>query len=268
MPQALGYGAPNFYQKLGALVERFDPISLAEMDAVALLNRVDLKYILTPEDLLGALEPIVAHYRVLSVAEVRLSRYQTLYFDTPEFSFYHQHHNGNQNRHKVRFRRYVDSDMAFLEIKHKDNKGRTKKKRLRVPAITGTFDHKMHQFLSNTLRIDPERLAAKLWNDFVRVTLVSKQTVERLTLDLELRFDAGEQIRHLSGLAIAEVKQEDFSRHSHFVQQMRRLRTHQLSFSKYCIGAALHFPGLKQNNFKATFLYMHKIGAIALSETS
>jgi hypothetical protein len=267
MSQAPTHAAPDFYQQLGALVERFDPISLAEMDAVALLNRVDLKYMLTLQDLLGALETIVPYYRILSVAQVRLNRYQTLYFDTPEFSLYRQHHNGSQNRHKVRFRRYVDSDLAFLEIKHKDNKDRTQKKRLRVLAITDTFDDKMRQFLSNALLIDPARLEAKLWNHFIRITLVSKQTIERLTLDLDLRFDAGTQIRYMSGLAIAEVKQEHLSRQSCFVQQMRRLCVYPLNFSKYCIGAALHFPSLKQNNFKPVFLRMRKLGSAALPET-
>src|SRR5690606_31532923 len=136
---------------------------------------------------------------------------------------------------------------------------------LRVPDITDTFNDGMVRFLSNTVTMDKEKLEAKLWNQFVRITLVSKQNIERLTLDLDLSFGAGMETRRLPGLAIAEVKQEGYSRQSHFVQQMHMVRAHQMSFSKYCIGAAMHYPHLKQNNFKPIFLRMHKLGVNALS---
>ena len=45
----------------------------------------------------------------------------------------------------------------------------------------------------------------KLFNTFQRITLVSKHSVERLTLDIDLSFQAGGTHAALPGIAIAEV---------------------------------------------------------------
>ena len=46
--------------------------------------------------------------------------------------------------------------------------------------------------------------------------------------------------------AIAEVKQDGVDRASGFMQQMHGMALHPTSFSKYCIGVALLFPGRGQ----------------------
>lgn len=253
---------------ISAVVEQFDPISLQEMDAVALLNRVDVKYILTPAQLLAALAPLRATYRVLDVSEVRLNRYQTLYLDTPEFGLYRDHHNGSQNRYKVRFRTYVDSNLTFFEVKWKNNKGRTLKSRLRVAQPQPQLDSALDEFLATVLPAATPALEAKLWNSFTRITLVNTAQIERLTLDFDLWFAAGGRTTQVPNLVIAEVKQTGFSRHSEFIRRMHSVRAEQMSFSKYCIGAALHYPLLKQNNFKPAFLRLRKLGATPLSSTA
>jgi hypothetical protein len=245
---------------INATVEQFDPISLREMDAVALLNRVDVKYILTPEQLLAALAPLRHSYRVLNVEEVRLNRYQTLYFDTPEFDLYRVHHNGSQSRYKVRFRTYMDSGLTFFEVKAKNNKGRTLKSRLRVPQPQPQLDETFEEFLQTVLNRPTPTLEAKLWNSFTRVTLVSTTQVERLTIDFDLSFAGGERTTRVPNLVIAEVKQNGFTRRSEFVHRMHSVHADQMGFSKYCIGAALHYPHLKQNNFKPIFLRLRKMG--------
>ena len=50
--------------------------------------------------------------------------------------FYNDHHNQRVNRHKIRFREYVDSGLIYLEVKCKTNKGKTVKKRLKVDKIS------------------------------------------------------------------------------------------------------------------------------------
>jgi hypothetical protein len=257
----------NAYPAIAAIADQFAPISLAEMDAVALLSRVDQKYILTSVQVGQVLQRLTDHYWILEVAQTRLQHYYTLYFDTATFTLYQQHHNGGQNRHKVRFRQYVDSQQVFLEVKSKTNKGRTLKTRQHVAAVTPELEPAMQAFVAAALPIATPALEPKLWNRFVRLTLVSKQHIERLTLDLNLSFGVGRQSCAFSHLAIAEVKQESAGRQSAFVQQMRALHALELNFSKYCIGAALHYPHLKQNNFKPVFLYMQKLGAAALSST-
>lgn len=252
---------------LAALLDQFAPISLQEMDAVALLNRVDIKFILTPEQLVDALTPLAPHYRVLSVAGIRLNRYHTLYFDTPEFGLYRIHHSGRQVRYKVRFRSYVDSNLTYFEVKQKDNKGRTLKSRQRVASLTSRIDDPLAQFLHDSLHHPAPPLEAKLGNHFVRVTLVSNQHIERLTLDFDLSFVCPQRITTAPRLAIAEVKQEGFSRQSQFLHRMRAVHAQEMGFSKYCIGAATLYPHLKQNNFKPIFLRLHKLGAAPMSAT-
>ena len=104
-PQSLPAG-------LAALVQKFAPITLKEMDAVALLNRIDTKFVLTNRQLLDALAAVQQDYRVLSVNGQRLNHYRTLYFDTPDFDLYRLHVNGRADRYKVRTREYTDSSEA------------------------------------------------------------------------------------------------------------------------------------------------------------
>ena len=116
-------------------ISLFEPISLSEMDSVKLMNRSDTKFVFSNQTLLQTLPKLQGYYRVLEIENIRLSSYQSLYYDTEDFQFYHQHHNGKTNRNKVRYREYIDSGISFLEIKHKNNKGKTIKKRIPVNAI-------------------------------------------------------------------------------------------------------------------------------------
>ena len=43
-------------------------------------------------------------------------------------NFFLDHHNRRVNRNKIRFREYVGSNLTFLEVKTKNNKGKTIKK--------------------------------------------------------------------------------------------------------------------------------------------
>ena len=82
----------------GNFLKSYAPISLREMEAVALLRRIDTKYVLHIRQLIQALDNLKDRYRVLEVQKCRLNRYHNLYFDTPEFELYHQHHNQQRNR--------------------------------------------------------------------------------------------------------------------------------------------------------------------------
>ena len=116
--------------RLETLAEGFDPISLKDMDSVALLNRIDTKFVMTSAQLLNALAAVQKDYRVLSVQGQRLNHYRTLYFDTPNFELYNLHVNGRADLYKVRSREYTDTHLSFLEVKHKTPKDRTIKDRI------------------------------------------------------------------------------------------------------------------------------------------
>jgi len=241
------------------VLRRFMPISLTQMRNVALLRRVDTKYVLNEAQLYQALTRLTADYDVLEIEGRRLHCYRTLYFDTPDFALYRQHHDGRRDRYKVRSRVYVDSDLAFLEVKRKTNKNVTVKSRLQTPEVVTQIDAQTDGFLHTHFPQATEALEPQLWNSFYRITLVSKHSIERLTVDIDLSFQAGGTRVPLPGVAIAEVKQEAFSLRSEFVGQMRVLGVRAMSFSKYCIGVSLLYDQVKRNNFKPQWLYIDKI---------
>lgn len=244
---------------LEALLQRFDPITLAEMDRVRLMNRVDTKYVMGLSQLTRALAAVVGDYRVLEVGTIRLNQYQTVYFDTPDFALYHQHHNGLASRYKVRERKYVDTDLAFLEVKHKTNRGRTIKSRMQIPDVEMRFRGQATCFVDETTPLDDEDLEPKLWNEYLRMTLVSKRRDERLTLDIDLTFGWEGDWLTVPGIAIAEVKQPRFTQDSDFIRQMRRMGVRPTGFSKYCVGASLLYDDLKANNFKRHVRLLQKV---------
>ena len=127
----------TFAETLG----RLGTITLSEMDSVRLLNRIDTKYVTTAGRLAEVLSDAAeAGYRALRTAGGQLSGYDSVYFDTPDLKMFMDHRNRRLRRQKVRTRVYVESGDAFLEIKRKDNKGRTSKKRIPVnPSETGDF---------------------------------------------------------------------------------------------------------------------------------
>ena len=47
------------------------------------------------------------------------NKYQTVYFDTPDFKNFHDHRCGKLPREKFRWRKYGDSEDEFLEKKRK-----------------------------------------------------------------------------------------------------------------------------------------------------
>lgn len=241
------------------LLATFDPIDLAQMDAVALLDRTDTKVVLRTSQLYTMLAALSAEYQVLDIDGVRLHPYQTLYFDTDGFAMYLRHHAGRPVRYKVRSRQYVDSRRSFLEVKVKTNKDRTSKQRIKTDGLITEFTPEASSFVGATLPLDAQSLEPKLWNSFSRITLVSKHEPERLTLDLDLSFDDGRQRINLPGLAIAEVKQEGINRQSDFLRQMRAMALRTTGFSKYCIGVAMLYPAVKHNNFKDKLRLVEKL---------
>jgi hypothetical protein len=233
-----------------ALLQGFDTIRLSEMGHVALPRRTETKYVLSEEQLFRALAHLTDHYRILEVDGRRLQRYRTLYFDTQSLALYRQHHDGWRNRYKVRERAYADSDLTFLEIKHKVDANTTVKSRMRTRELSAQIAREAEPFLHAHYPYQVSELESKLLNAFQRITLVSKHSVERLTVDVGLRFSWNGVRASLPGIAIAEVKQDGFSIDSAFVRQMRALGVRATGFSKYCIGVSMLYPEVKHNRFK------------------
>ena len=230
-----------------------DPISLNEMDSVKLMNRTDTKFLFTVEEFDKIMEEIHQYYRILEVEGQRLNRYKTLYYDTAGLTLYLAHHNGHLNRYKVRHRTYVESRTGFLEVKFKNNKGRTIKSRVKEPEPRILWEGDSEKFLCKTQPFSPDILVPTIWVNYGRYTLVHRTEAERLTIDTNLEFVKDSVTKKLVGLVIAEVKQ-DKRKSSPFLKMMRKYHIREGGMSKYCMGVALTHNGIKKNNFKEKLL--------------
>ena len=245
--------------RLLSVVKGFAPISLDEMDAVALLNRTDTKFVMSTEQLVSALSALQSAYRILSINGQRLNHYRTLYFDTPDFELYNLHVNGRANRYKVRSREYTDSALSFLEVKHKTSKERTIKNRISTDEPVMEMTLEAENWLSGVFPYDSKELEPKLWNTFTRITLVNIQHRERVTLDVNLAFSMSYRFARLDGVAIAEVKMDSGNQDSPFLAQMQKQRIRAQGFSKYCIGASMLYDQVKKNALKPKMLWIEKM---------
>lgn len=251
---------------LEGLTAGFAPISLKQMESVALLNRIDTKFLMPAEQMASALEALQDDYLMLAVDGRRLNHYRTLYFDTPDFRLYNAHVNGRAERYKVRSREYADSQLSFLEVKHKTRKGRTIKERLSTAQPVMQLTPDIEYWLRDVLPMDGGLLEPKLWNTFTRMTLVSKRCCERVTLDVDLAFYAAGDIAELDSVAIAEVKMDAGHAASPFLAQMRAQRIRRRGFSKYCIGVSLLYDRVKKNSLKPKMLWIERMMHGAVSD--
>ena len=238
-------------------LNNFLPISLKEMDTVKLLNRTDTKFIFNKIELECILKFINSDYKILTINDKKFASYRTLYFDTEDFIFYMNHHNKKENRYKVRMRKYIDSALCFLEVKNK-RKGRTDKKRIKISDFENALNEDSISFINNIIP-DNLKLQKTIWNNFDRITLVSQERKERLTIDFNLSFEIDENKSKISNLVICELKQEKAVRNSPIHSALKYYRIRPTRVSKYCVGIGLLYNNIKKNRFKEKHLKINKL---------
>ena len=241
------------------LLKTFAPISLEQMSSVKLMNRTDTKFVTTQKQLQQLLAMALKDYYIQEIDGERNPEYDTTYFDTRNFDMYCQHQYNHANRQKIRFRTYCISGLQFMEVKTKNNHGRTKKKRIEVSDMNVNESQK-RDFLSQTLHYSVDSLQPALNNHFRRITLVNKAKTERLTIDSQLSFHnlVNGAEKDMGNLVVIELKR-DGRVPSPVLQMLRQLHIHPHSFSKYCMGSALTNPQLPCNRFKSKLIEIKKI---------
>ena len=262
---------------MDSILSTYQPITLDEMSGIKLMNRTDTKFVTTVDRLRLLLTMAHDDYRAQEIDGKRQALYYTAYFDTPDNNMYLVHQNGHAGRQKLRIRSYVDSGLNYLEVKTKNNRGRTKKKRVDMVDVDPLHpDHGIRflrqddqyvaydNFLRKHLRYDPTILSEQMENHFHRITLVNKAKTERLTIDTDLCFHnlkTGNDA-DLTGLVIIELKRDGLQP-SPILGMLRDLRIKPSGFSKYCMGSALTNPDLKRNNFKERLRLVERLLARA-----
>lgn len=251
-------------------LQDFDPITLDEMSGIRLMNRTDTKFVTTVPVLQSLLRLAVADYRVQETGGERLSPYYTVYYDTPGRDMYVRHETGHANRQKLRIRSYVSAGLSFLEVKTKNNHGRTRKKRVAMTDFDALQpDHSVvftaaadpySVFLHDNLKYDARTVRQCVENRFNRVTLVNRNKTERLTIDTSLRFHSLVTDREceLANIAIIELKRDGLAP-SPILAMLRQLRVKPMGFSKYCLGSALTDDSLPRGRIKQRLRAVNKM---------
>jgi len=243
-----------------SLLKEFKVITLAEMEKIRLMSRIDTKYIMRTETLKQLLESLRESYFVQMIKNNCLSPYQTVYLDTSNLSMYIAHQNGKRTREKIRMRSYLDSNLSFLEIKDKNNKGRTHKQRILLPEQIKYKTNEASAFLNSHSLFKPDELFPQIENSFSRITLVNREKTERLTIDTNICFHnlTTDKTMMMNDLAIIELKQN--GNIPSFVKNLlHEMHVHPVSISKYCLGTILTNPDVKQNRFKKKLLQINKL---------
>ncbi len=245
-------------------LEALEPVTLEEMDSIKLMNRIDTKYLTDEKKLLGFLaDAAAAGYRVLVTRGMRISPYNSVYYDTPGLKMFTDHRNRHLTRQKVRTRVYENSGDTFLEIKRKNNKGRTKKKRMTIPGgelMDFRADTAATLFLEQKSAFTADMLSPVLSTRFRRITLVNPSLTERLTIDTHLEFHnfrSGKDA-NLKDTVIIELKQ-DGREESKTKKILLARRIKPVRVSKYCVAVTLTAPEARPGRFKMKIRKIEKI---------
>mgnify|MGYP000551309705 FL=1 len=241
------------------LLNDLQTVSLEELDNVKLLDRQDTKFVFNQIHLPLILDKIKPFYKILEINNDRVFTYDNTYFDTDDFLFYNQHHNGNKKRFKIRSRKYSSSNQSFFEIKIKNNKDRTVKKRLPIDGINKYLGEQEKDLVSEIIGLPPNQITPKLNVQFSRITLTDNSFNERLTIDTNISAKNGSGSKIFDQLVISEIKQKKYDPKSDFIQILRNLKIQEMRFSKYCMGMLHVNKEIKYNRFKPKLLRINKI---------
>lgn len=245
----------NFLDEDDALPRRgpLPPVGLEALNAeAALQTRIDTKYLITAEEAEEIPTFLPDGSAVLEINGKRQFAYHSVYFDTPEMDSYFGSAHRHRRRFKVRTRAYLDSDIAFLEIKIRGARGVTEKHRIphSVEELTELrgFDREFAASQLESGRIDPTlayQLRPQLATGYQRATYLvpGRLGPSRVTVDTGLYWEelAGDPLGEhpmlfRPGLAIVETKSQHFGSEVDRLLWRRGIRSQ--SVSKYCTGAA------------------------------
>lgn len=236
-------------------VASFDAIGLDELNRKAeMLDRLDRKYLVPRHRLIMLLEELRTAFDVLEIDRQREFTYATTYFDDEELSSYYDHHQGRRKRWKVRIRHYKNADFIYLEVKTKECRSMTVKRRLKIAENVVELDQASIDFINDCHRKSygtglTGALRPVIAMEYNRITLVAKDGGERLTIDNDLQFSANQIV---NGPDVEKYIIETKSARGNGLAD-RVLRSLHLQptkhVSKYCLGMAATGQTARQNTF-------------------
>jgi hypothetical protein len=230
--------------RIAQSLSSFGTISLEGLNSkAAMLERLDNKYIVPADRLLPAFQRFGDLFDVLEINGKRAFTYATEYFDDDEAQAYHDHHQGRRKRCKVRIRNYVDAGFSYLEVKLKDIRDATVKKRLKLAQPSRGLCEESLAFIdachAEMYGVPLDRsLKPVIGMQYERITLVAREGGERMTIDTRMAFRAADAARNAApDMFILETKSARGNGIADKILRAEHLHPTK-SCSKYCIGMA------------------------------
>jgi VTC domain len=218
------------------------------VSAARLLTRIDHKYVVP----LSGLDDVLTKLDmpVLEIDGRREFRYESVYFDTPDWTTYLASAWRRRRRVKVRTRTYVDSGVCMLELKSKGDRDQTVKERIaydindRATLTTGG-----RAFLvERAAGLAHGSLRPALTTSYRRSSFADVALGARVTIDTEIVCEdaRGERVG-MPGYAIVETKSLNGSCPTD--RMLWRAGFRPDSISKYGLGVAALHPHLPRNKW-------------------
>lgn len=237
-------------------LDSFQPIGLSELVAEAeLLTRVDRKYVLDQRQAQVVLAELSPDTRILEIDGCRHSRYETVYFDTPDLLSFRMTVQRRRMRLKLRTRSYVDTGTTFLEAKSRRGNEITVKERIgyawneRDEITDEGHDYAAGAF--DALGLDArnaDELQVALTSRYRRATLLAPDGAGRITIDSHLCWELPDGATlDLPDLVIVETKSQ--SSPSAMDRLLWRHGSRPVAVSKFATGLAALRPELPRNRW-------------------
>jgi len=237
-------------------IESLPAVGLEDVvSQAALLDRVDVKYVVAVDRFAALVERLAGTHAVLERDGRRVFPYRTTYFDTADLVTYRAHLQQRRRRYKCRTREYVDTGLVAFEVKLNGAGGRTVKHRMPYePAWRDAVTAPALAFVRDTVgraygHEPDDWLEPSLAVTYNRITLVAGP--ERLTCDFDVRFSApdGASGRLAEGMVILESKSLHGGARAE--RALRELGARPVSIcSKYCLGVGFTRPDVKSNRLR------------------
>jgi len=239
----------DLLKEIEHVLNPFERLGLNDFGDGRFAERRDRKFPCHINKMAEVIEGLQNHYDLITPNDDSISAIGTLYFDTPDYDFFQDHHRGKGNRLKVRFRKYPDTKTSFLEVKKKSIKGLTLKERVLSPFHSNVISQEMRSFLEENGIESSSQLEPVLEVNYRRFSFISKDRVERFSIDFEVEFSNTIGNGNFGDLAVIEVKQPSLKT-TPIIKKLRENHIREASLSKYCLSLATLIPELKSNRFK------------------
>lgn len=231
------------------------------------MSRLDQKFLIQRSWIPALLAECAADYHVLEVDGQRQSEYANRFIETAEYASLDSHTRGRKIRFKARIREYGSNQRAFLEVKEKTVQGRTVKSRIeraQGDGIEGDLTPAEWSFLEEHYAYGSPELA-DLTCHFNRLTLVSTNQIERITIDTDIRFKSAGAEESMGDICIMEVKQERIDRNSPLLRALEAFKFEytplgrRTSMSKYVVGMLLLNPNLPPRTYRSVMKRIRRL---------